>query len=410
MKARLGRGRRGLPARRRAVAVTIAVALGASTSSALDANRVHTFVLGRGTAFAAAEGLNASNDNRAPLRLPGHVALTLRARIPGGIGQAPVSDEAGALFIVHGEPRLSKLDAKARIQWSQRLPSEASCSPVLLSGGSLLVLTRNAQALLVLADGRPQRTVTLDLADPRKRTVAIPTANGGALLASGRDLIQLDANAEILRQSRLGSSVSSLAEAGSDAIAILENGTVEVAHAAGDFERVGSFSGTVPDGAAVDGRQVVALVDSHKLQRLDRVSGALLTLVEEPSVGLSGPLALLGAGGSAWVIEGGFVSVRNRSGAEILRVPVGMPGQTSDPALRGVPPARLIADDAGAIAAVRGGTDAVVVSANGAIERLDGTACLEPFRPTPTRSGLVLSCRSGQLFVVGGSAPTTNTP
>jgi hypothetical protein len=105
------------------------------------------------------------------------------------------------------------------------------------------------------------------------------------------------------------------------------------------------------------------------------------------------------------VADGGFVSVRAKDGAESARVALSAAGQGFDPASRGLRAALLVSDQQGAIAAVRGGTDALVLGASGSALRIDETSCLDPFRPTPTPRGLVFACRSGQLFGVSEKAP-----
>jgi hypothetical protein len=87
-----------------------------------------------------------------------------------------------------------------------------------------------------------------------------------------------------------------------------------------------------------------------------------------------------------------------------LRVAISAAGVGFDLArsLRGT---RLISDDDGALAAVQPGNDALLLAADGRAVRLDGTSCIDPFRPTPTTQGIVLTCRSGQLFGVSGKGP-----
>ena len=399
-----GRGQ-ALSARLRALSVVCSLALSSSASSAHDANRVHTLIVGRGSALAACDGLNASNDNRARGRFPLNPELAFRVRLPGGSGQAPASDAAGDLIIAHVEPRLSKLDAKGRTLWSERLPSEASCAPVLTSDGSILIVTRDGDALLFSSAGRLEKRRALPVADPRRHTLAIPTASGGALVACGSDLLQLDREAQIVRQTSGKGNISALAESSAGLVAVGENGSVELGRASGDFTLAGSFGGAVPEGAAVQAGKVLAVVDAHRWLSLDLSTGQVVTLASDAALAFSGPAAVLETGGAALVADSGFVSLRARDGAETQRVLISAARQAVDPALRNLRPARLIGDSAGAVAVVQSGNDALVLGPDGNAVRLDGTSCLDPFRPTPTPSGLVFSCRSGQLFGVSGKAP-----
>ncbi|MEI9951231.1 MAG: PQQ-binding-like beta-propeller repeat protein [Pseudomonadota bacterium] len=381
------------------------LALLSAAAGARDAERVQRVVVGRGSALAACEGLDASNSNRARSRFPSTLELAFRTRLSGGIGQAPASDAQGNLIVVHAEPRLSKLDGKGRTLWSERLASEASCAPVLTSAGAILIVLRNGEAVFYSSAGKLQAKRALPLSDPRRRSFAIPTGNGGALLASGSDLLELDERGGIVRQLHASGTLSAIAEANAALVLVSDNGSVQVARATGDLELIGSFAGNVPDGAAVDAGKVFAVVDGHKWSALDLSTGHVVTLASEPNVTLSGPVALLDAPAAALVADGGFVSLRAKDGAESARVALSAAGQGFDPALRGLRAALVVSDQRGAVAAVRSGNDALVLREGGNAMRLDDTSCLDPFRPTPTPNGIVFACRSGQLFAVSDRAP-----
>ena len=381
------------------------LALLSAPSSARDAQRVLRVVVGPGSALAACEGLDASNGNRARIRFPAAPEIAFRTRLTGGIGQAPASDAQGNLIIVHAEPRLSKLDAKGRILWSERLGSEASSAPVLTSAGAILIVTRDGEALLYSSAGKLEARRVLPLSDPRRRSLAIPTGNGGALLASGSDLLELDERGTIVRHLRGSGTLGTIAEANAALIAVSDNGSVQVARATGDLQLIGSFGGNVPEGAAISAGKVFAVVDGHKWSALDLTTGRVVTLANEPGVALTGPVAVLDAPSAALVADGGFVSLRGKDGAESARVALSAGTQGFDPALRGLRPAVVISDQRGAVAAVRGGSDALVLREDGSALRLDDTSCLDPFRPTPTKGGIVFACRSGQLFGVSDKAP-----
>ncbi len=369
-----------------------------------DAQRVVAVTVGKSRALAACEGLDASNSGRARAAFPRPAVVHSRTRVAGGIGQAPASDRDGNLIIAHGEPRLSKLDAQGQSMWSVRLPSEASSSPVLLANGSILVVTRDADALLFQPGGKLAQQRALPLADLRHRVLSIPTVSGGALVASGSVLLELDAQAEVIRRLRARGTVTALAQARAEVIVIAENGSVEEAGVSGELELIGSLGGSAPEGGALQNGKVWAVVDSHQLVTLDLATGQRLTVATDFTSTFTGPLALFEDRGAVFVADGGFVSVRARDGTERARVSVAGTAQAFDPAARGLRAASLISDRAGGVLAVRGASDALLIAEDGALERLAGTACLDPYRPTPTRAGIVLACRSGQLFFVGNDS------
>src|SRR5450755_1934551 len=123
-------------------------------SYARDANRAQSFVVGPSPGLANCEWLDAANTSRARIPFPRAPEVAFRSRVPGGIGQAPASDAAGNLIVVHGEPRVSKLDEQGRTLWSMRLGGEAVSAPVLTSDGSILLLTHDAEALLLAPSGK----------------------------------------------------------------------------------------------------------------------------------------------------------------------------------------------------------------------------------------------------------------
>ncbi|MEP7051320.1 MAG: hypothetical protein ABJB12_13250 [Pseudomonadota bacterium] len=399
--------RRAASSGARVLAVVVACALlgAANARAARSPSQVQSLVVGRSAAWAACEGVAIENSSRGRSAFPRAPELRFRTRIAGGIGQAPASDELGNLIIAHGEPRLSKLDPRGHSVWSERLPSEASCTPTLLSNDSILVVTRAADVLSFRSNGKLQSKHVLPLTDPRRRTLCLPTESGGALIASGTDLLELSAGGELLRQTKARGNVTAIAESAAGLVAISDNGSVEVARTTGDFELVGSLGGTVPEGGAVQGAKVLAVVDGHKLVSLELSTGTLITLATEPALSLSGPPALFDNHGSALIADGGLVSVRGADGTETLRVSIAAASLAFDAAARGLRAAVLVSDGVGGVAAAQSGSDALVLSSDGRAHRIDNSACLDPFRPTPTRDGIVFACRSGQLFSVSGKAP-----
>ena len=201
-----------------------ALALGSRAVSAHDGMHVARVVVGRGSALAACAGLDSSNANRARTRFPRNAELAFRGRLTGGIGQALACDAAGNLIVAHGEPRLSKLDAKGQALWSERLPSEASCAPVLLASGSILIITREGDALFFSTNGKLDHRRALPFSEASRHTSAIPTGSGGALVVRGSELLQLDSSGNVNRRIRSNSDVSAVAESGPDLVVVNVDG------------------------------------------------------------------------------------------------------------------------------------------------------------------------------------------
>lgn len=373
-------------------------------SSARDAQRVQRIIVGQSAALAACEGIDASNGNRAHVDFPTQPEVVFRTRVAGGIGQAPASDAQGNLIVVHSEPRVSKLDAKGRLLWSERLASEASSAPVLTSAGTIVVATRAGEVWFYSSSGKLLAKQALALGDPRRRSLTIPSDSGGAWLASGSELLELDERGAPVRVLHASGNLSAIVEADAGLIAVSDNGNVCVARATGDLEQLGSFGGKVLEGAAVAAGKLFAIVDGHQWSSLDLQTGRVSILASDASITLSGPVALLDPPSAALIAGGGFISIRGNDGAEVARAALSAAGQGADAALGPLRPALVISDRRGSLAAVQSGVDALVLRAGGNALRFEETSCLDPFRPTPTKSGIVFACRSGQLFGVSGKA------
>lgn len=398
---RLGRGAWGFAALTAAgVIVTVDEA-----SYASDSNQTHAFVVGRSGALANGAWLDAGNTSRARVHFPRAPEVGFRVRIPGGIGQAPASDAAGDLIVVHAEPRISKLDSRGRTLWSKRLESEVTNAPVLTSSGKIVLVTHDADALLLSPRGKLLQKSPLPLGELRHKTLAISTDNGGVLIANGTSLVELDSAGEVTRQGHSLATVTALAEWRSALLAISDNGSVAVAQATGDFEVIGNLGGTVPDGGAVQDGKIFAVVDEHKLVAFDLTRARAVTLATEPAVALSGPPLLFGNQSSVLVVDSGFLSLRAASGGETLRVAIAESSRAFDPAAQALRPALMIGDADGGVAASRSGSDALILASDGKAQRFESTSCLDPFRPTPTLAGVVFACRSGQLFGISDREP-----
>ncbi len=263
-------------------------------SYASDGNRAHPFVVGASLALANGTWLDASNTSRARVRLPRTPEVGFRVRVPGGIGQAPASDDAGSLIIAHAEPRVSKLDPQGRTLWTKRLESEVMNTPVLTSSGAILLVTHDADALLLSPSGKLLQRSSLPLGELRHRTLAISTTNGGALVANGASLVELDSAGEVARQSHTLANVTALAQWQSALLAISDEGSVALAQATGDFQVIGNLGGGAPDGGAVQDGKIFAVVDEHKLVAFDLSRRSAITLANESAVELSGPPLLFG--------------------------------------------------------------------------------------------------------------------
>lgn len=389
---------------RRAALIASALACLPGTSAAESARVAHTLVIGEMVTSASGEGLDSGSSGTVHEHFPRAPVVSFRTRLAGGIAEPPASDAAGNLIVAHAEPRVSKLSPEGHELWSQRLEAEPAAPPIITRNGTIAIITQKGDSVALTETGAELATHPLPLSDPRRRARAIPLAHGGLAVASGSEIVELGATGEVLRQGHAKSTVVALVQSGASLLAVADSGGISEARPSGDFELIGRFGGAVTEGAAERNGVLVAIVDGHKLVAFELASHATRVLASDFAVSWSGAPIAFERGGFALVADGGFVSTYAASGAELARVSL-LENRGFDPTLRSLRPARLVGDSESAIIAVRPASDAFLLAADGHAQRLEDTACLDPFRPTPTAHGLALSCRSGQLFMVSDKAP-----
>lgn len=372
-----------------------ALALGAGTHAAraleLDPLRVHTFTL-----------TPARVTGRTEVALPQNPQVKWRVRVAGGIAQAPSVAPEGAVLIALSTPTLAQYDPRGRLEWSARLgASPAALSPIVLGDGTRLVFTQGAEALLFSARGRLLRHSALPFVSLDSSASVAPSSDGGLLIASGRRLLRLDASLNVTLNTRLDQDIRSVLS-GSPPLVVTSNGSVFEIGAEGEARGRGGFAARVDAVARVAPRRVVAVLDAHRLSELDLDSEALTTRLAEPDLELSPSLSENAAGELLALVGGEFLVMLNAEGREKFRAAL--------PALDGGRPASsevLLGPDGSSLVA-RAGLDLIAVQPDGALARVEGSACAEPLRPASISKGsVVYACRSGIVLRLDDSRAST---
>jgi hypothetical protein len=163
---------------------------------------------------------------------------------------------------------------------------------------------------------------------------------------------------------------------------------------AGRMTKLGELGGTTQSvTTASSGGVLLARTGNHRLTSFDLAEHRLRASVEDATLALDGPV-LLGKDQISHAFTSDGLLVRYRvDGSEAQRVPID-PGARKAP---GLDDALLLAD--GRLLVARAGADIAVVTPNGEVSMIVGSACPDPvglFAAGPR--ALLLACRSGNML------------
>jgi hypothetical protein len=172
---------------------------------------------------------------------------------------------------------------------------------------------------------------------------------------------------------------------------VTSSGAVFELSAEGEALSRGSFAARVDAVARVGPRRLLAVLDGHRLSELDLDSEASTTRLTEPDLELSPSLSSNAAGEVLALVGGEFLVALSTDGREKFRASLPSLDALGRPASSDV----LLGPDGSSLVA-RAGLDVLAVQPDGAVSRVEGSACAEPLRPVSIAPGsVVYACRSG---------------
>lgn len=372
--------------------LAIAFSLVATAAGAVDVD-------GRGVArLAAGPPQSVARADRGRTghvaHLPTELSLAWRSRVSGGLA-APVAPTTTGTWAATTDGDLALLDERGAEKGRVTLGGTAMFAPVVTPGGDAIVMTDAGDVICVKPSGRVRFRVRLDGVSRDMRAMPLPMPDGGVVVARGTALVRLDdAGVAVARARSPEGLVGALIGDGPVVFATTETGKV-VRWAPDGAPRVIARLGGVPTAsAALSGRQLVAVVDGHRLVSVDVLAGttagfdAAATL-DAPSFGRGNALFVGTSAGTVLLVS---ADGRDVSHVTLPTVPVA--------ALGGSEPSLLVDDD-GRIAFARAGGDVGVV-ASGTASLADERACAAPIGLAEAGGRLFVSCRDGVVAAYAG--------
>jgi hypothetical protein len=338
---------------------------------------------------AVAERVDAEGRNLTSVALPLVPSVVWQARVAAPLHGPPLADGQGSLIVAHGHGRLSELDASGRTRWSLRTGLAFAGPPLLVGGALRVVVGETGEVVAVSETGRVVHRERVGSGEFEATLVSSPARDGGAILAAGARLIRLGPRGRVAWSASTSDPIRAVFDWRGQALAVGKNGVVLVRSAAGDPEEIANLGGAVTR-AALAADSLFALVGPQKFVELDlrtrtqrvRFSDGLLALAEF-ALGAAAQPRLLSVRGVLVTLDAGD--------RELARASLVTEGGAGDSA-------GLVVDPAGTALVAFAGAPLAHVTPQGDVSSLAGTACPDPVRPTPLRSGFVVAaCRSGLL-------------
>lgn len=350
-------------------------------------------------------GVSRGRTRSTPLTLPKKPVVRWRARVQGPVRHEPVVDARGHVVITHGRGRITELDSRGKVAWSEHSgDAMTSSGPVLMSDGTRAVLVHDNTLFRIAPDGQvlgQHKTRLSGSALP-----PLPTYDGGLALAADRRAIRVSHLGETTAEGELDSPVTAIL--GQDGLVYLvsKDGSVHRFFASGRVQRLGSLEHEVVGAAALANDLVVAVVEGNRIAAFDLKTRVSEVRFRAPRGTELAPWLLVSADAKHTFVAASDHTLLglDAKGNEDFRASLsGGHGVTVRPQaldVRHVPPGLL--DGSGSVAIMTPGWYTLVVDSQGQRREIKDGNCLNPVSIVPYAKGAVLTtCREGELWLLG---------
>lgn len=321
---------------------------------------------------------------------------------------------------------LSPIDGKIRV--NTHLSETLAAAPILVSSGARILVTARGEAIGIEPSGAIRfRTALANDSGSVAKVGLVPLPGGGFSVARRGELIELDGEGVIAGRARLDATPALAARDSGETVVVAPTGELYVWRAGKIPRLVGAFGdkslavgggqvcpfGPVVDPGAPDGkgrkpRAICVLSDESRVEAIDFSTGAKSALLAKPllpfhsipAVGLSGDVAVAGAGGTLLGLAPGGIEYGPIDLPGTVTILGGKDGGLSLPTIGEFPP--LVAADG---AVLWGASEAIAIAHAGSpptrVARCEG-----PFATTVAGvssagpSAIVVACVDGRVTLL----------
>jgi len=370
-----------------AFAALAAAAIGGPSHVARGADsRVGFREPARARSAAVGSRIDAGGTNESPARLPRPASVSFQTRLAPPIVGEPVASSGGAFVVAHGRDRVSALDASGHSVWSARLGAELASGPIPFGADAFLLVTRDARLFELSNAGVVREREELGWNAIDGAVLFAPTAEGGAVVATGARLARVAPRGARSFRTKLGVSLRAVFDWRGATLAVGRDGSIWLRGAAGDPLELGDFGAPVAE--VMLARDRLFALSEHALESFDLPTRQRAPVWADPALALHD--MALARGERVFLAAGRSTLVElDAAGRELARftLPTGESGAELG---------NVVLDRTGALLVVANGSPLWSVTPEGEPTSLLGTGCPDALRPTPVADGrVVATCRSG---------------
>jgi hypothetical protein len=383
----------------------------------VDPKQPTTIVVGPSPGFSPMGRVDGGRSGRARHPLPSHPKILWRRSGRGGLDFVPLAvDPRGAILVPSATlTELAELTAEGAEAWRASTGAGPSVTgAVLLGNATRLVATSAGEAVGFSPEGQVRFATPLDLQERNARVGILPLSDGGAAIASGHEIDEIDGDGKLRQKTRLSERpVGPLVATLGGTVATTTSGTVYLVEP-GHARRLGTFGGDPSEAGAstADGRTLFAIVDHQRLVAVDLGSGASRVHFSVTDQSLHGPVVFGPHDALVFTTWTGVLLSVAPNGAEIRRTPleprfstlVTDAGQVDFAALEESP--APVTDSEGRTGFARVGGRIGIVTPDGGVQLVPAPACGSPAALAPAGPlRMVVGCRDGTILLIGEDSP-----
>ena len=255
-------------------------------------------VVGEPVGFAPSARVEPRRTGRSGVALPAEPRVAWRIELSGGVAFPPVVGERGEVTAVLVAPEVVRIDGAGKRVWRVALAgAPAATAPVLLSDGSVVVVTEAHEVWALDQDGAVRWRTKLDLRAGDVLATPLALDNGSVVVVAGSDLMWLSRDGVSERRAYGGSAriVGGLLRHRDALLFTNELGEVWRWRPPGQPTITARFSGAPGGGATLVGADtLIAVVDRFRVEALDVGSSTRRVLLSAPTAAMlfDGPVAI----------------------------------------------------------------------------------------------------------------------
>ena len=362
-----------------------------------------TIHLGKPPGNAPLRGVDWGRSRRADALPPADAQVLWQRKLPGGLSANLVVDAAGRVF-ASTQGRVLQLGADGRDEYTRHTEFAAAAAVALLADGQRAVLSREGGVWSWSERGESRFMIDLRVPPGWTRGELLSLPEGGLLASLGAWLFRISARGELEGYTQLAEPVAETLISAGQTWIVGERGSVLRWDGRSAPVTLGDLGGRVSTAALRAPGRLLAVVDGHELREWSLATSERVLLARSEGAGDAGRLSVSSAERLLWLGANGVLTVVSphaRTGSEA----------TSEAQRLSAGPGELLSGPDGSLLWLLPNAPLELRRDAGEGRVFSEIRCAQPASLLPAGTGrVVAACRSGQIWLVGPSAPPQTDP